>query len=174
MVDYTLAITPSEAFDGAPSSQLPCLTIDVNASSAHPTVTRIAITASGPAGIRGDDVRSFDMEAIVAALSAHFLRKTPRGDHADPAFFSPPTHDTTTLEEQRIPTPVPETELASEQASRSYRKMPDADELSELYEQLGTVTAVAKHYGVPRHSAQGWMGRLRKLQQQSETTPAGD
>ncbi|WP_330186426.1 hypothetical protein KZZ52_27755 [Dactylosporangium sp. AC04546] len=43
---------------------------------------------------------------------------------------------------------------------RAYRKMPD--DLAEVYEQTRSVTAVAKHFGVPRHTAQGWMNRLRQ------------
>jgi len=42
---------------------------------------------------------------------------------------------------------------------RAYRKMPD--DLVEVYSQSQSVTAVAEHYGVPRHTAQGWMNRLR-------------
>jgi hypothetical protein len=48
-------------------------------------------------------------------------------------------------------------------AERVYRRMPDAKELAAVYDRIGTVTGVAKHYDVPRHTAQGWMARLRKL-----------
>jgi hypothetical protein len=41
--------------------------------------------------------------------------------------------------------------------------MPDAEEVRAVYEAAGTVTGVAEHYGVPRHTAKGWIGRLRKL-----------
>jgi transposase len=34
-------------------------------------------------------------------------------------------------------------------------------DLAEVYQRLGGVTAVAEHYDVPRHTAQGWIGRLR-------------
>ncbi len=43
---------------------------------------------------------------------------------------------------------------------RAYRRMPD--DLAATYEQMGSITALAAHYGVPRHTAQGWMNRLRK------------
>ncbi|MEV0361048.1 hypothetical protein AB0H71_33845 [Nocardia sp. NPDC050697] len=53
--------------------------------------------------------------------------------------------------------------ITGEESRRSYRKMPNPDDLAGQYARLGTVTAVANHYGVPRHTAQGWVGRLRKL-----------
>jgi hypothetical protein len=36
--------------------------------------------------------------------------------------------------------------------------------LATVFEQVGTITAVAEHYQVPRYTAQGWIGRLRAAQ----------
>jgi hypothetical protein len=44
--------------------------------------------------------------------------------------------------------------------ARAYRRMPD--DLAATYAKSGSITAVARHYGVPRHTAQGWIGRLRR------------
>ncbi|MBX7266877.1 hypothetical protein KIF24_13150 [Micromonospora sp. Llam7] len=49
---------------------------------------------------------------------------------------------------------------ASVPKGRVYRRMPD--DVVEVFNRTGTVTAVAEHYGVPRHTAQGWIGRLRR------------
>lgn len=49
---------------------------------------------------------------------------------------------------------------ASTSDMRAYRRMPD--DLAETYGSLKNITALAGHYGVPRHTAQGWMNRLRK------------
>jgi hypothetical protein len=43
---------------------------------------------------------------------------------------------------------------------RAYRRMPD--DVVEVYRQAGGATALARHYGVPRHTAQGWLRRLRQ------------
>src|SRR5262245_55263256 len=43
--------------------------------------------------------------------------------------------------------------------ARAYRRMPD--DLMEVFERTRSVTAVSRHYGVPRHTAQGWINRLR-------------
>jgi transposase-like protein len=40
--------------------------------------------------------------------------------------------------------------------------MPEAAEVLSAYEQAGTITALAEHYGVPRHTVTGWARRLRR------------
>jgi hypothetical protein len=50
---------------------------------------------------------------------------------------------------------------------RAYRRAPD--DLAQAFQQAGGVTAVARHYGVPRHTAQSWVRRLR----QQGVIPAG-
>lgn len=42
---------------------------------------------------------------------------------------------------------------------RAYRRMPQ--DLATVYKRIGGATAVAEHYGVPRHTVQGWLRRLR-------------
>jgi hypothetical protein len=43
---------------------------------------------------------------------------------------------------------------------RAYRRMPD--DLAEVYQRIGSPTAVAQHYQVPRHTVHGWLRRLRQ------------
>jgi hypothetical protein len=45
---------------------------------------------------------------------------------------------------------------------RSYRRMPDAAEVVAAYQKTGSISALAKYYRVPRYTAQGWAGRLRR------------
>jgi transposase len=35
------------------------------------------------------------------------------------------------------------------------------DDLAAVYKRVGGATAIAEHYGVPRHTVQGWLRRLR-------------
>ncbi|MGC5022764.1 hypothetical protein [Micromonospora sp. DT47] len=51
---------------------------------------------------------------------------------------------------------------ASGSEGRVYRRSP-AD-LEAVYQQAGSVTAVADHYNVPRHTDQGWIRTLRRRQ----------
>jgi hypothetical protein len=52
--------------------------------------------------------------------------------------------------------------VSSGREGRVYRRSP-AD-LEAVYQQAGSVTAVADHYNVPRHTAQGWIRTLRRRQ----------
>jgi hypothetical protein len=55
--------------------------------------------------------------------------------------------------------PPAESEVAPLLQRRAYRRLPE--DLAETFARLGSVTKVAAHYGVPRHTAQGWINRLR-------------
>ncbi|MEU4221649.1 helix-turn-helix domain-containing protein [Actinoplanes sp. NPDC026623] len=43
---------------------------------------------------------------------------------------------------------------------RAYRRMPE--DFAAVLRQAGTSTAIADHYGVPRHTAQGWIRRQKQ------------
>ncbi|MGS2620112.1 hypothetical protein ACVCAH_37465 [Micromonospora sp. LZ34] len=51
---------------------------------------------------------------------------------------------------------------ASPGKGRVYRRSPG--DLESVYQQAGSVAAVADHYNVPRHTAQGWIRTLRRRQ----------
>jgi transposase-like protein len=40
--------------------------------------------------------------------------------------------------------------------------MPPAEEVMAAYQQVGTVSGLADHFNVPRHTVQGWARQLRK------------
>ena len=40
-----------------------------------------------------------------------------------------------------------------------YRRTPE--DITAVYQQAGTAAAIADHYGVPRHTAQGWIRRMK-------------
>ena len=56
-------------------------------------------------------------------------------------------------------------------AGRAYRRMPEPNEVIDAFQQSGRVTAVAEHFGVPRHTATGWLRRLRRM---GLLAPAGE
>ena len=45
---------------------------------------------------------------------------------------------------------------------RVYRRMPPAEEVMAAYRQVGSVSGLADHFGVPRYTVQGWARQLRK------------
>jgi hypothetical protein len=46
---------------------------------------------------------------------------------------------------------------------RVYRRMPEVYEVLGAYHAAGGTTALARHFGVPRHTASGWPRRLRSM-----------
>jgi hypothetical protein len=57
---------------------------------------------------------------------------------------------------RRAPTPAPATT-----APRAYRRMPEPEQVMDVYRKTGSITGVAEHFGVPRHTVAGWARRLR-------------
>lgn len=173
MDSYTVVIFPANECGKGDSSDVPRLTIRVDAVEPDMRVAGIAIKTAAPAGLTSEEVLGIDIAAIVKALACRFLAADSAVMQTGSLSSAPIRQpgQVALLGESSPPTvgPVPPPRIAQTERGRAYRKMPDIGELRATYERLGTVTAVAKHYCVPRHTAQGWMGRLRKLDHSSET-----
>jgi hypothetical protein len=52
---------------------------------------------------------------------------------------------------------------AATESGRAYRRMPEPDEVLAAYQQVGTVSGLADHFGVPLHTVKGWARRLRQM-----------
>jgi hypothetical protein len=61
----------------------------------------------------------------------------------------------------RIAKTTEPTDTATTESGRAYRRMPPADQVMAAYQQIGTVTGLAEHFDVPRHTVSGWARRLR-------------
>jgi len=48
-------------------------------------------------------------------------------------------------------------------SGRAYRRMPEPDEVLAAYQEVGTVSGLADHFGVPLHTVKGWARRLRQM-----------
>ena len=59
-------------------------------------------------------------------------------------------------------TKTTKTVKAAAGVERAYRKMPPADDVMGAYRQVGTISGLAEHFGVPTHTVQGWARRLRR------------
>jgi hypothetical protein len=51
--------------------------------------------------------------------------------------------------------------VVQDSGGRAYRRMPE--DLARVYQELSSPSAVASHYDVPRHTAQGWIRRLKTV-----------
>lgn len=101
--------------------------------------------AQSPAVAAAGDAASGDTASGGTAPKRAATKETAAGEKA-------PAHEPAVSE-----TVVP--------AARAYRRMPDPVALQAVYAEVGSIAGVAKHFDVPTHTAQGWIGRLRKLGQ---------
>jgi hypothetical protein len=178
MGKYSIIISPVIP-DGDVSTEQSRLKILVDTSHPEPRVTSISVSSDAPDGITSKNFPEINLPAITQALAIRFLAQFAESQlelfggesttSSDVAESSPARTDTPSI---RRTTPTKEstrdraaelTRTTEDNNGRAYRKMPDTDELREKYRSIGTVTGLAKYYGVPRHTAQGWMGRLRKI-----------
>lgn len=177
MSKYTVVIVPD-----SPDSALerhPRLTIYVDTGGSAPKVTGMAVSAPGPDGLTSANFPHIDLVAVVEAIASRVLPKKLSSESIsfENSLSAPPDpeqtipnsmHTASLVRPGEITSPGTaepvETSGSTKPASgRMYRKMPDPHELRENLQRIGTVTGLANHYGVPRHTAQGWASRLRKL-----------
>jgi hypothetical protein len=150
MTRYTVVIRPEHAGDGAQGEA----TVVVETGSSTPRIVEMTIRASSTDGRSAVTMPSIDLAGVVHALSAGIRP-------ADSA--AAPTVAPATVVDAPGAADVPQEPAGTARENRPYRQMPPAEDLKAVHERVGTVTALAAHYGVPRHTAQGWMTRLRKM-----------
>lgn len=142
MTRYFITIRKDQSIDEA-SGQTQ---IHVDLSSGQPRVTQVLVTAGSEGGLGSSDLSpNIDLDLLVRA-------------------FGEPSGAMSVGTESADRGPIPR-QLSSEPdtgGARSYRKMPTPDEVLAVYAQTGTITGLAEYFGVPRHTAQGWAGRLRR------------
>jgi len=146
--------------------------VRVDTSNGTPRVTEVSVRAPSGIGRTGNQPLAIDPDSLVRALRlgreaqrrdgqarerAETVktapRRAPRSAKAAAAKRTPAAKATRGR-------PRRATAAAAESQSRVYRRMPD--DIAATYANAGTITAVANHYGVPRHTAQGWIARLRR------------
>jgi len=114
--------------------------------AAYHTLRRLA-----PAGRRR--ALQWLSDALVASSPAE-SRAEPRAEPSSPA-EKPSRRSVKTAKAAKA------APRKTKDGDRQYRRMPPADEVMAAYGQVGTVTGLAEHYGVPRYTVQGWARRLR-------------
>jgi hypothetical protein len=166
MSSYTITITPDPSEEGTPSTA-PQTTIKVDTSSGQPRITEVSIRSTAPDGLPAAMTPAVDLELLVSALTSRMREpnRRMREPNSTPALVTeeptaPASHQT--AKEPDGIRPAPPRKTSSDHSHRTYRRMPNTAEVLAVYEQIGTITGVAKHFGVPRHTAQGWMTRIRK------------
>jgi hypothetical protein len=156
MASYTITITPEDA-DGATTT----LRLDVTRGVA--TLTDMHLHAG--TGLSAGELPKIDYPMLLQAVGqatggatgvATARKATGRGrqpaKRARQAAAQP-------AKATRARVAAKKSALAGGGEARAYRRMPE--DLVGVYQRIGGASAVAEHYGVPRHTVQGWLRRLR-------------
>lgn len=173
MSGYTVTITPSGGQSG------PQTTIQVDTTSGAARVTELTVRAGG-SGLSPHELPVIDLAGLVAALapgSAPALAAAPSAPVAAAAAPTPAgrgrrgrkatTASTTTVDAPKKAVRGRRRGAASDEApakaGRAYRRMPAQDDVLAAWNDTHSATQVANHFGVPRHTATGWLRRLRQM-----------
>jgi hypothetical protein len=165
MSGYTVTITPSGGQSG------PQTTIQVDTTSGAARVTELTVRAGG-SGLSPQELPVIDLAALVAALapgSVPALSAAP----AAPAIADAPATSRGRRGRKAAEAPKKSArggrrrgaavEEAPAKAGRAYRRMPAQEDVVAAWNETHSATQVANHFDVPRHTATGWLRRLRQL-----------
>jgi hypothetical protein len=166
MSTYTITITPDDTTRAS-------TTVRVDVSDDTARITEYLVRSGTPNGLAAHQLPAVDLDLLLravlpgagkgglrasvtpAATTAPRRRAAPvrgrRGAKATSAKAETPTKATKATRTTG--------KKAVSGGERAYRRAPD--DLVQVFNDLGGVTAVARHYGVPRHTAQSWVRRLR-------------
>jgi len=188
MSSYTITITPDDA-------SLASTTLRVDVSENLPRITELMVRAGAAAGLSPNQLPAVDLDMLLRAVSpSAFQSIASSAPERLPAAESPATPAAAAERpagarrrravaqaepkggkrggrasggEQPAKGGRAKKAAAKATGERAYRRAPD--DLVQVFERLGGVTAVARHYQVPRYTVQSWIRRLRREGQ----VPAG-
>jgi hypothetical protein len=171
--NFTITITPD---DGAQT------TVRVDASGSAPRITTLAVQAPEGTSLAPGQLPAVDLDLLLRALlpgpGARQLSTATETEEPQPVRRgrgarggraagrrgkTSPSRGAkaTTAKATRRSAGSRRAAADSAGGGRAYRRTPD--DVAQVFGKVGSITAVAEHYGVPRHTAQGWIGRLRRL-----------
>lgn len=143
MAQFIVTITPLS--DGGGDDEEASRTkMRVVAEDGHAYIKELVVRVAENAKLGPGEVMQVDLDLLLQA----FARRQPEGA-AQSSGIAVPTRTISALPSRG-------------RTDRAYRRMPDPAEVKETYLANRTITGVAAHYGVPTHTAQGWISRLRR------------
>lgn len=168
MSGYTVTITPSGDQSG------PETTIQVDTTSGAARVTELTVKAGGN-GLSPQELPAIDLALLVTALTPGSTPAITAAPSAAPA----PAASTARTRQPRGRRPRKAAEAPAKatrgrrrgtasaaeapKGGRAYRRMPAQDDVVAAWNQSHSASALAAHFDVPRHTAQGWLRRLRSI-----------
>lgn len=168
MRGYTVTITPSGDRSGRKT------TIQVDTTSGAAQVTELTFKSGGN-GLSPQEIPVIDFALLVSALAPNAtpaIASTPAAASAPAASRSRAHQPRGRRARPVVQEPAKATRgrrraaaKAAEQptAGRAYRRMPAPDDVVAAWNESPSASALAAHFDVPRHTAQGWLRRLRSM-----------
>jgi hypothetical protein len=169
VASFTITVTPD---DGAGAQT----TIRVKTAPGSARITELTVKAAGGGGLSPDELSAVDLDALIAAIAptgtttiTELPTEMPARLPGKPGRRAKATD--TRAAGAKAANGKPRRAAAatdgerSETGRRAYRRMPEVDEVLDAYRRVGGTTALARYFGVPRHTATGWLRRLRSMGQ---------
>jgi hypothetical protein len=175
MPGFTITITPSDD----PTAQT---SIHVDTAPGSARITELKVRSADGGSLPSNYLAGVDLEALIAALPSPASsavssspapvttgtgrRATPDTGRDRPRARATGRRIAAANAASRARQGTVAARAAAGQPAagrRAYRKMPEAREVLDAYRAVGGTTALARHFGVPRHTASGWLRRLRGM-----------
>jgi hypothetical protein len=167
---YVITITPDN--DGAAGAATAHTTVRVDISTGQTRITELTVRSASGGGLAPADLPPVDLDLLVRALAApappqalpHVTQSAEPVEEVAPA---PRRRARKAATKKAAPKATKSaakkaTRRAAESTgTRAYRRMPEPDQVMDVYRETGSITAVAEHFDVPRHTVAGWARRLR-------------
>ncbi|HEV2375433.1 MAG TPA: hypothetical protein VGS19_25135, partial [Streptosporangiaceae bacterium] len=172
---YVVTIQPVLGTTGL-ASEIHETVVHIDVQGDQVLVRELTLRAPKGAALADAETPYVDFELLLKA----FVRPDSAASAAPAAAAQPgaAAHKETAPREEAAPhTPAPRRAVPANSApgkqaapesarrvgpGRSYRRAPDPDVLAAVYEETNSIAGVAERFGVPTHTAQGWISRLRQ------------
>ncbi|GAA4732582.1 helix-turn-helix domain-containing protein [Phytohabitans rumicis] len=179
MSRYVITITPDNG--GGTGADTAHTTVRVDTSTGQTRITELTVRAASGGGLAPADLPPVDLDLLVRALTgpmpAQALPPTAAAaepEAAEEATVVAPAAPAPRRRARKAATRARKATAAKKTAAkkataqkatgtRAYRRMPEPEEVMDAYRRTGSITAVAEHFDVPRHTVAGWARRLRGL-----------
>jgi hypothetical protein len=176
MSGYTVTIVPSGRQSG------PRTTITVDTANGAARVSEFTVQADGP-GLTAQELPAIDLAGLVAALSppaiggpaqaatgassAKAARRKPskstRGARRTAkATAKSESAQSTVIRGRRRGAAAKASATTTAAPKREYRRMPPEEDVVAVWAATRSASKLADHFDVPRHTATGWLRRLRQ------------
>lgn len=172
MAQYVVNIAPVPDATNE-TGPIPEATVRIDVEDGQVLVRELTIRAPEGAGLATAEPPYVDFELLLKAF-ARPAAPTPAPAPAN-VEAAAEAEATSTKPKEKLATPrvarkatAPGKRPARAESGRSlgpgrvYRRAPEPEVLMAAYEQTGSIAGVAAQFGVPAHTAQGWISRLRQ------------